>query len=315
MENDIKRWDDKAYITAQARERLGFVFPGEQAVRVLHPEAVTGSDSESQKTEDSSSSNKKVLPWYSELSYSLKKADEPVTDSESGKSDISGSSDSSSNDSSKRSDKSDQNTQQNTQQNTGREPNSDHRYRRQGKALVDTVLAEPANDHDIDLVQRQLGRYPRGMVAVGARCVCGRPLAVITRPVLPGGIPFPTTCYLTGPEAVKAASHVEAAGVMQQYNDMLALDEELKAAYEQAHNLYLAFRHELAGLLATVRSILKALRPAACRCASSACMPCWPSPWLWGRASTPLAHLVLERVKDEIRSDRLPLHAGRLINR
>ena len=30
------------------------------------------------------------------------------------------------------------------------------------KALVDTVLAEPANDHDIDLVQRQLGRYPWG---------------------------------------------------------------------------------------------------------------------------------------------------------
>ena len=107
------------------------------------------------------------------------------------------------------------------------------------KALVDTVLAEPANDHDIDLVQRQLGRYPRGMVAVGARCVCGRPLAVITRPVLPGGIPFPTT----------------------NWQDVLA----------------------------TVRSILKALRPAACRCASSACMPCWPNPWLWDRASTPLA--------------------------
>ena len=33
--------------------------PANQAVRVLHPEAVTGSDSESQKTEDSSSSNKK----------------------------------------------------------------------------------------------------------------------------------------------------------------------------------------------------------------------------------------------------------------
>ena len=29
------------------------------------------------------------------------------------------------------------------------------------KALVDTVLAEPANDHDIDLVQRQLGRSAR----------------------------------------------------------------------------------------------------------------------------------------------------------
>ena len=33
------------------------------------------------------------------------------------------------------------------------------------KALVDAILAEPATDHDIDVVQRQLGRYPRGMVA------------------------------------------------------------------------------------------------------------------------------------------------------
>ena len=105
------------------------------------------------------------------------------------------------------------------------------------KALVDTVLAEPANDHDIDLVQRQLGRYPRGMVAVGARCVCGRPLAVVTRPLLPGGVPFPTTCYLTGPEAVKAISHIEAEGKMKEYNDLLAEDDDLKAAYERAHEL------------------------------------------------------------------------------
>lgn len=44
LENDIARWDDKAYVTAQARDRLGFVFPGEQAIRVEHPEAVTGQE-------------------------------------------------------------------------------------------------------------------------------------------------------------------------------------------------------------------------------------------------------------------------------
>ncbi|MCH9275486.1 DUF501 domain-containing protein [Bifidobacterium amazonense] len=107
-------------------------------------------------------------------------------------------------------------------------------------------MAEPANDKDIAIVERQLGRYPRGMVAVGARCVCGRPLAVITRPVLPGGIPFPTTCYLTSPEAVKAASHVEADGGMREYNELLAADESVRAAYHDAHLRYLAFRHELA---------------------------------------------------------------------
>ncbi|MBT1171196.1 septum formation initiator family protein [Bifidobacterium sp. SO4] len=106
LENDIKRWNDKAYITAQARERLGFVFPGEQAVRVLHPEAVTGTETGSESSDSSSSSDKNVLPWYSELSYAFKKADEPVSDTKSGASDGSSSSDSSSSDTSSKSNKS-----------------------------------------------------------------------------------------------------------------------------------------------------------------------------------------------------------------
>lgn len=167
------------------------------------------------------------------------------------------------------------------------------------KALVDTVLDEPANDHDIDLVQRQLGRYPRGMVAVGARCVCGRPLAVITRPVLPGGIPFPTTCYLTGPEAVKAASHVEAAGVMQQYNDMLASDEELKAAYEQAHNLYLAFRHELAGRLGDSEEHIEGTSAGGMPVRVKCLHALLAQSLVMGPGVNPIGDLVLERVKDE----------------
>lgn len=91
LENDIKRWDDKAYVTAQARERLGFVFPGETAVHVLHPEAVTGDEDSESDSSSSSESNKKVLPWYSELAYSFKKADEPVSQSKDDSSGGSGS--------------------------------------------------------------------------------------------------------------------------------------------------------------------------------------------------------------------------------
>ena len=74
LENDIARWDDKAYVTAQARDRLGFVFPGEQAIRVEHPEAVTGETTEDKKTTDES--RKTVLPWYKEMAYSFKQADQ-----------------------------------------------------------------------------------------------------------------------------------------------------------------------------------------------------------------------------------------------
>lgn len=69
LENDIDRWNDKSYVTAQARERLGFVFPGESSVRVNHPEAVTGDQ------DDASTTTTSKLPWYEELSYSFEQAD------------------------------------------------------------------------------------------------------------------------------------------------------------------------------------------------------------------------------------------------
>ena len=43
----------------------------------------------------------------------------------------------------------------------------------QAETLAAKVLATPATDQDIDTVNKQLGRYPRGMIAVGARCACG----------------------------------------------------------------------------------------------------------------------------------------------
>ncbi|PLS25595.1 septum formation initiator family protein [Bifidobacterium imperatoris] len=109
LENNIKRWNDKAYVTAQARERLGFVFPDEQAVQVLHPEAVTGTDAQEEDSSTNQSTTKKVLPWYSELAYSFKKADEPVTDKSSSKNDSADSS----------SQKNQQDSQNNGQNTTG----------------------------------------------------------------------------------------------------------------------------------------------------------------------------------------------------
>lgn len=77
LENQIQRWNDKAYVTAQARDRLGFIFPGEQAIRVLHPEAVTGQDDQNAKTDKGiQAPRKNTLPWYQEMAYSFRKADQ-----------------------------------------------------------------------------------------------------------------------------------------------------------------------------------------------------------------------------------------------
>ncbi len=41
LEAEVARWDDPAFIVAQARERLAYVFPGETPYRVIDPEFVT----------------------------------------------------------------------------------------------------------------------------------------------------------------------------------------------------------------------------------------------------------------------------------
>ena len=101
---------------------------------------------------------------------------------------------------------------------------------------------EPA---DLALVAEQLGREPRGVVGVAARCVCGRPTVVRTAPRLPDGTPFPTTYYLTHPAATAAVSTLEASGLMREMTARLAEDAELAAAYRAAHEHYLARRAEL----------------------------------------------------------------------
>lgn len=84
----------------------------------------------------------------------------------------------------------------------------------------------------------------RGVVGVAARCVCGNPTVVATAPRLPDGTPFPTFYYLTHPGATAAMSALEATGVMQELNDLLAADPDVAAAYRAAHEVYLADREE-----------------------------------------------------------------------
>jgi len=96
--------------------------------------------------------------------------------------------------------------------------------------------------HDLEVLSRQLGRPVRDVVEIPARCVCGNPLVAATAPRLGNGTPFPTTFYLTHPVITSAVSRLEAAGVMNEMNEQLAGDEELRAAYRSAHEAYLAAR-------------------------------------------------------------------------
>jgi uncharacterized protein len=106
-------------------------------------------------------------------------------------------------------------------------------------------VLEPMTTTDEQAVTAQLGRRPRGVAGVAHRCPCGRPAVVATHPRLADSTPFPTTYYLTCPNAVAACSRLEANGVMRQMSRRLQEDSALAEGQAAAHRAYLADRARL----------------------------------------------------------------------
>lgn len=99
-------------------------------------------------------------------------------------------------------------------------------------------------DDDIRTVSHQLGRPARDVVGIAARCACGAPTVVSTKPRLSDGTPFPTFYYLTHPAATAAVSTLEAEGQMPGFAALL--EGEVADAYRAAHESYLADRESIA---------------------------------------------------------------------
>ncbi|MGV1009236.1 MAG: DUF501 domain-containing protein [Dermatophilaceae bacterium] len=122
-----------------------------------------------------------------------------------------------------------------------------------------------ASAADLEAVQRQLGRAPRGVRGVAHRCPCGLPDVVRTEPRLPDGTPFPTTYYITCPRLAGAVSTLEGHGAMRTMQQRLAGDPALAAAYRAAHEDYLARRAEL-GTVSELEGISAGGMPTRVKC-------------------------------------------------
>lgn len=118
---------------------------------------------------------------------------------------------------------------------------------------------------DLEVLAEQLGRVPRGVVGIGARCVCGRPTVVVTAPRLEDGTPFPTTFYLTCPPAVRGVSTLESEGVMEGMNARLQQDQDLAQGYLAAHGAYIASR-ALLGSVPEIEGVSAGGMPSRVKC-------------------------------------------------
>jgi exopolyphosphatase/guanosine-5'-triphosphate,3'-diphosphate pyrophosphatase len=91
---------------------------------------------------------------------------------------------------------------------------------------------------DLAIVAEQLGRPPTVSFTIVARCPGGHPLVIRNASMDERGAPFPTTFWLTCPDAVRAVSRLEAGGWISRLNERLEADPGFAEAVAHAHAEY-----------------------------------------------------------------------------
>jgi uncharacterized protein len=99
---------------------------------------------------------------------------------------------------------------------------------------------------DREVVARQLGRPPRALNRIAARCPFGRPAVTEQLPYDDEGRPFPTTYYLTCPHLVASVARVEAAGGVERWSEQARTDAALRSSVARATEEQRRLRRELA---------------------------------------------------------------------
>jgi exopolyphosphatase/guanosine-5'-triphosphate,3'-diphosphate pyrophosphatase len=112
---------------------------------------------------------------------------------------------------------------------------------------------------DVATVREQIGREPTTSFVVYARCTGGHPLVIRNAPHDADGTPFPTTYWLTCPEAVRAVSRVESEGWISALNDRAERDWAFSEAIGSAHRSYMKDRGTPDGGVGGTRGGIKCL--------------------------------------------------------
>jgi len=103
---------------------------------------------------------------------------------------------------------------------------------------------EPVSLKDKRIIEKQLGRIPRGLLGIECRCRYGYPQVVTVYPLIEGK-PFPTIFWLTCPYLTKAIDHLEAEGWVKRMETRVRENQVLAARLQAAHLAYINERYRL----------------------------------------------------------------------
>lgn len=98
--------------------------------------------------------------------------------------------------------------------------------------------------HQLAIVKEQIGREPRGIAAVAVANPQGVPLVLQMRSLV-NEEPFPTLYWLSSRDLSREISRIEMTGWIKRFEEELAEDAELRAAFHQQQQAYVDRRWQL----------------------------------------------------------------------
>ncbi|WP_036230359.1 DUF501 domain-containing protein [Marinobacterium jannaschii] len=93
----------------------------------------------------------------------------------------------------------------------------------------------------LEIIERQLGRKPRGLVGIAAQTESGIPLVLQMRSLVEDK-PFPTLYWLCSKDLYQAIAELETAGLVKQLEQRLQDEEEFRQAFLKNQRDYVAKR-------------------------------------------------------------------------
>lgn len=102
---------------------------------------------------------------------------------------------------------------------------------------------EKITEKDRQIIRGQLGRAPKGLIGIAQRCRYGYPVVLKTKPLIfrdKGDFEvFPTLYWLSGPRRKEKVARIESGGYIEELEEELASDPELREEYRENESSYL----------------------------------------------------------------------------
>ncbi|WP_369832085.1 DUF501 domain-containing protein [Motiliproteus sp. MSK22-1] len=96
----------------------------------------------------------------------------------------------------------------------------------------------------LQVIETQLGRTPRGLVDIGYQTDRGIPVVLQMRSLVDDQ-PFPTLYWLSSKDLYKAIARLETEGWVKRLEEELAEDPEFLQSYQQNHRDYVKQRWQM----------------------------------------------------------------------